>query len=117
MEVSHIVVKKGGIFLERGLNSESIAYRCLKGGGGGVHSGREVEILRASLCIKGGIFWEGGIDSGSVHIVAEKRGIFLEGGVDSGSVTLYKRGYIQGGRGIFWVGRIYMFKNGCIVGG
>ena len=33
MEVSHIVVKKGGIFWERGVNCGRVAYRCLKEGG------------------------------------------------------------------------------------
>ena len=34
MEVSHIVVKKGGMFWERGVNSGRVAYRYLKRGGG-----------------------------------------------------------------------------------
>ena len=68
MEVSHIVVKKGGIFWERGVNSGRVAHRCLKEGGG--------------------------VNSGS------------EGKVDSESVTLYKRGYILGGRRRFWDCRI-----------
>ena len=72
-------VKKGGIFWERGVNSGRVAYRCLKEGG--VHSGRE-----------GGR--EGEREGGR------------EGGVDSESVTLYKRGYILGGRGRFWDCRI-----------
>ena len=29
--MSHIVVEKGGIFLERGVDSGRVAYRCLKG--------------------------------------------------------------------------------------
>ena len=50
MAVSHIVVKKGGIYSGRGggVDSERVAYRCLKEGGG--------------------IFREGGVDSGRVHI-------------------------------------------------
>ena len=42
--MSHIVVEKGGIFLERGVDSGRVAYRCLKGG----------------------IFWEEGVDSGRI---------------------------------------------------
>ena len=69
MEVSHVVVKKGGIFWERRVNSGRVAYRCLKEGGGYILIGRD-------------------------------------GRVDSESVTLYKKGYILGGRGRFWECRI-----------
>ena len=33
-------------------------------------------MLRVSLCIKEGIFWEGGVDSGSVAYSCRKGGIF-----------------------------------------
>ena len=39
-----IVVEKGGIFLERGVDSRMVAYKCLKDG----------------------IFWEEGVDSGRI---------------------------------------------------
>ena len=42
--MSHIVVEKGGIFLERGVDFGRVAYRCLNGN----------------------IFWEEGVDSGRI---------------------------------------------------
>ena len=58
----------------------------------------------------GGIFWERGVNSGRVAYRCLKEGGCILGGregrVDSESVTLYKRGYILGGRGRFWECRI-----------
>ena len=42
--MSHIVVEKEGIFLERGVDFGMVSYRCLKEG----------------------IFWEEGVDSGRI---------------------------------------------------
>ena len=42
--MSHIVVEKGGIFLERGVDSGKVAYSCSNGD----------------------IFWEEGVDSGRI---------------------------------------------------
>ena len=39
---------------------------------------------------------------GASQKVVEKLGIFWKEEVDSGSVTLYKTGYILGGRGRLW---------------
>ena len=47
---------------------------------------------------------------GRSHLVVEKGGVFWEGGVDSGRVAhihLLNGGYILGGRVIFWEGRTY----------
>ena len=61
MGVSHIVVKKGGIFWGDG---EILGCRIFRGGGY-IPGGR-------------GRFWEGGIDSGSIAYSCRKRGYILE---------------------------------------
>ena len=60
--MSHIVVEKGGIFLERGVDSGRIAYICLKGG---IFCEEGVDSVRvAYICLGGYIlgrmvrFWE-----------------------------------------------------------
>ena len=101
MGVSHIEVKR--YILEGWVDSGRVAY------------------------LRRGIFWEEGIDSGSVAYIVEKGvysrkmgyilraplningGIFWEGGVDYGSVaySCQKRGYpILGERGRLWESRI-----------
>ena len=68
MEVSHNGEERGYI-VERWVDSGRVAY--LRGGGifweGGVDSGRAGWILGASHIVvdKGGIFWKDGVDSGS----------------------------------------------------
>ena len=76
--------------------------------GGGVDRGRGVERVEYR-CLKGGIFWEGGVDSGRVAYSSGKRGRFWEGEVYSGRVAYksLKNGYILGGSGIFWEGGVY----------
>ena len=56
----------------------------------------------------GGIFWEGGVYSGSVAHRCLKWGILWEGGLYYGSVahSCEKGRYIQGERSKFWEGRI-----------
>ena len=91
MVVSHLVVEKGGIFWKEG------------------------SILGAPLYVKEGIFWEGGVDCGSVTYIFVKKGgiLFWEGGrVYSGSATYRCR---------FWEGRIskggrYFVREGRITG-
>ena len=66
-----------GIFLEGGVDSESLTYGCLKGeyilgGRGGF---RECPTVAY-------IFWEGGVDYGSVAYVVKERGIFRRERVD-----------------------------------
>ena len=81
----------------------------------GVYFGRErwipvVSHSRIYRCLKEGIFWEGGVDFGSVAYSGEKGGYIMQGGVDSGrEAYLYKGwggGYILEGRGTFWEGGI-----------
>ena len=50
--MSHIVVEKGGIFLERGVDSGKVAYRCLKGGY--ILGGRGRFWEDRIICLKGG---------------------------------------------------------------
>ena len=109
MEVSHIVVKKGGIFWERGVNSGRVAYRCLKGGGGtfweGGREGRvdseSVTLYKRGYILGGrGIFWEGGVVSGIVAYSCEKFEVGLYCGREEyilgGSHICLKGGYILG---------------------
>ena len=50
-------------------------------------------------CLKEGIFWEGGVDYGSVAYSGEEGGYILEGGLDSGrDAYLRGGGHIVGGR-------------------
>ena len=57
-----------------------------------VYSGREEYILG---------------QEGRIYMFKRRVHSGREGGGDSESVTLYKRGYILGGRGIFWEDGIY----------
>ena len=52
-------------------------------------------------CLKEGIFWEGGLDYGSVAYSGEEGRFILEGGLDSGEDA-----YLRGKGGIFWEGRV-----------
>ena len=70
---------KRGIFWEEVVAPGKVLNSCEKKGGGVVYSEREGYILGGSHNItvveKGGIFWEGGVDSGKVaHINLLKRG-------------------------------------------
>ena len=78
------------IFWEGGVDSEPLAYRCLKGVYilGGRVGFRECPRLQ----LKEGILWEGGVDYGSVAYSGEEWRYILEGGVDSESVA-----YLGGG--------------------
>ena len=53
---------------------------------------------------RGGIFWEGGVDYGTVEYNCEKEGRFWDGGVDSVRVA-YRPSKRKGGR--FWEGGIF----------
>ena len=59
--------ERGRLCENRGVDSERLAYRCLKGeyilgGRGGF---RECPRPQSHICLKEGIFWcEGGVDSG-----------------------------------------------------
>ena len=120
---------KRGYILGRRVNSECRMYICLKGVvdyESVAYSGSEGSILegwvdyhygRVAYLRRGGIFWEGGVDSGRAGwilvashrpIVVEKGGIFWKEWVDYGnSHIVTKKGvYILGGRGGFWEGRI-----------
>ena len=61
-------------------------------------------------CLKEGIFWEGGVDYGSVAYGGDEGVYILEGRLDSGrDVYLRGWGHILGGRGRFWEGGIDYF--------
>ena len=71
---------KRGVYFGSEVDSGSVAYRCLKGGG---------------------IFWEGGVDYGSVAYSSSEEGIlWRDGRLWEGRVSK-GRGYILGGRSRF----------------
>ena len=71
--------------------------------------GREGGILGASHILvyvsNGGIFWEGGVDSGSVVHSCWKCGYILRKGVDSGSVLIDVYNEVYSGREGVYSGR------------
>ena len=52
-------------------------------------------------CLNEDLFWEGGVDYGSVTYDGEEGGYILEGGLDSG-----RKVYLRGGGDIFWEGGV-----------
>ena len=77
------IVKKGGIFLEGGVDYGRVVCRYLKRGGIFWKEGVDFRSVTYS-CRKGSVFWERVVDCGRIAYSCRKRG--GEGEVDSWSV-------------------------------
>ena len=62
--------------------------------------GREGPVDSGSGCLKKGIFWEGGVDYGSVAYGGEEGWFILEGGLDSGRDAYLREGAYSGRAGL-----------------